>query len=166
MFLYACVVTQWQRASDQRDTMWRRGGGISKWMEDGDRIFAKWAAVRIGSSVTAIDSELSSQVQLICRRHWSVICSALLCSQANPCDCYWALYALHGEVWLLFFAPDHSIAPAFFFSIYHACASFFVNDLDVYLICLYVSNLALKTNHYQPNHYLVFRLSDCLCLSR
>lgn len=73
IFSYACALTQW-RISDQRDTVRRRGeeGGISRWMRmgDSDCIFAKWAAVRIESSATAIDSELSSQVQLICRRYW------------------------------------------------------------------------------------------------
>lgn len=115
---YACVLTRWQRASDQRDTVWRRGEerrGISRWMrmDDSDCIWSKWAAVRIGSSAAAVDSELSGRVHLEdCDGLSSLLASAV---ETHPCDCYWALYALHGEVWLLLCSRSQHCTSLFFF---------------------------------------------------
>ena len=59
--------------------------GISRWMrmDDSDCIWSKWAAVRIGSSAAAIDSEPNGQVHLEdCDGLSSVLASAV---KTNPC---------------------------------------------------------------------------------
>lgn len=76
-------------------------------------VIVSWPGGQLWGSFTAIDSLPSCQLQLISRRYWSVMCSASLFCQTNPCDSCWALFALHAEVWLLFFVPNHSIAPVF-----------------------------------------------------
>lgn len=131
-------------------SQWSKGHGMEErrhWQMNESR--RQWLYLgQVGSCEDQIPGHSHGFWAPVARSSWSLEdtdrLSACLCCKASPCDCYWVLFALHGEVWLLFFVPCHSIAPAFvFFTIDYACSSFSsgVNDLDAISLSNFDSNL-------------------------
>lgn len=88
ILLCVCIDTmtkiQWSKGRCMKE---KKSFNVSTWIKRDDRdciSVSRWAALRIKSSVTAIDPNPCRHVQLISGRYRQFIGSARLCCQTNP----------------------------------------------------------------------------------